>query len=247
MPPIAGNEAELREMLTNLIFNAVDSMPQGGTVTFRTYVEELQYVVMAVSDTGIGMTEEVRQRCLEPFFTTKGERGTGLGLSMVYGIVQRHEGTIEIESEEGQGTTFRIRLPIYTQGHEQVQDVAETSGHPLHVLVVDDEPLVREIITEFLKREGHTFETAANGREGLEKFQTSLFNLVITDRAMPEMSGDQFAAAIKAITPHKLIIMLTGFGQLMNATGELPEGVDVVLTKPIASPALRRAIAKVHH
>ncbi len=108
--PVAGSEADLREALTNLIFNAVDAMPQGGTITVRTRSANSR-VIMEVADTGMGMTEDVRQRCLEPFFTTKGDRGTGLGLSMVYGILQRHLGSVEIDTALGKGTTFRLSLP----------------------------------------------------------------------------------------------------------------------------------------
>ena len=125
VPPIAGNAAELREALTNLIFNAVDAMPRGGTITIRTYRDD-GYVVLEIGDTGTGMTEEVRRRCLEPFFTTKGEHGTGLGLSMVYGILQRHQGTIDIETEVGKGTTFIIRLPVQT-AQPQSEPKAHTS------------------------------------------------------------------------------------------------------------------------
>jgi signal transduction histidine kinase len=146
LPIVSGSETELREALTNLIHNAVDAMPEGGVITIRTYVEDVaqserdakntdpgrvtasrsRRVVLAVSDTGTGMTEEVRRRCLEPFFTTKGEHGTGLGLGMVHGIVRRHEGTIEIESEWGKGTTFIIGLPVYV--HSETQESENAPG-----------------------------------------------------------------------------------------------------------------------
>ena len=110
-PFVAGEESALREVLTNLIFNAVDAMPEGGRIALETAVEGSDAVIR-VRDTGTGMSESVRQRCLEPFFSTKGELGTGLGLSMVYGIVERHRGKLEIESAPGQGTTFLIRIPL---------------------------------------------------------------------------------------------------------------------------------------
>jgi signal transduction histidine kinase len=110
IPVILGDAARLRDAITNLIFNAVDAMPKGGTITLRTRAEE-KYVLLEVSDTGIGMTEDVRRSCFEPFFTTKGQHGTGLGLAMVHGIAQHHLGKIDIMSEPGKGTTFALRLP----------------------------------------------------------------------------------------------------------------------------------------
>ncbi len=192
------------------------------------------------------MIEEVRQRCLEPFFTTKGERGTGMGLPMVYGIVQRHEGTMEIESALGQGTTITIRLPMQHEHRvERGKSKTERQLHPLNVLVIEDEPLVCDIITEYLIRDGHTFEVASNGLEGLERFEINKFDLIITDRAMPAMSGDHVATAIKQMEPHVPIIMLTGFGDLMNSTGERPIGVDLIVSKPVTIAKLRQAISQV--
>jgi signal transduction histidine kinase len=112
VPPVDGHASELRDVLMNLIFNAVDAMPEGGTLSIATQLEHPQNTVLVtVEDTGVGMPPDVRRRCLEPFFTTKGDRGTGLGLAMTYGIIQRHRGAIDIETQPGEGTTFRIRLP----------------------------------------------------------------------------------------------------------------------------------------
>ena len=243
VPRAAGNEPELREVLTNLIFNAADAMPQGGTLTVRTR-PEADRIVLEVSDTGTGMTEEVRQRCLEPFFSTKGERGTGLGLAMVYGTLQRHQGTIDIQSEPGKGTSFLICLPVQTEEKaEGKRREAEALAHPLHILVVEDEPPVRQVVVEYLTGDGHTVEAAANGREGLEKFHAAAwFDVVVTDRGMPDMSGDQLAAAIKRVAPNKPVILLTGFGDLMEASGEKPSGVDFIASKPVTMSALRQAL-----
>ncbi|MFQ5875240.1 MAG: response regulator, partial [Dehalococcoidia bacterium] len=203
------------------------------------------HVVLEVSDTGTGMTDEVRQRCLEPFFSTKGERGTGLGLAMVYGIIQRHQGTLAIASEPGQGTTFLIRLPVHTEQAERKPQEAEGLSRRLKILVVDDEPPVREVATTYLTGDGHTVEIATNGCEGLEKFLAGWFDVVITDQGMPEMAGDQLATAIKKVAPDKPVVLLTGFGDLMVASGEPPLGVDIILSKPVTLPALRQALAKV--
>jgi len=244
IPLVAGNAGELREVLTNLIFNAIDAMPRGGTIVVRTHSDDRQ-VTLEVSDTGTGMTDEVRQRCLEPFFTTKGDRGTGLGLSMVYGIVQRHHGTVDINSEVGKGSTFIICIP-----HQPAKPQSVLPSQPmkapqhLHVLVVDDEPMVRTIIREYLARDGHAVEVADDGRDGLEKFRKGQFDLVVVDRAMPNMSGDQVATAIRSINPTVPVIMLTGFGAMMKDADEKPTAVDLIVGKPVTINDLRAAITE---
>ncbi len=244
IPTIAGNEADLREMLFNVVFNAIDAIPDQGTITFRTSTRE-DCALLEVEDTGIGMTEEVRIRCLEPFFSTKDEHGTGLGLGIVYGIVRRHDGTIEIDSVPGKGTTVSIALPLYREeaapAHPEPDGAIE---RPLHILVVEDEPLVREVIEVYLREDHHLVRTAVNGRDGLEKYRTGIFDLVITDRSMPEVNGDVLAAEIKKLSPHQPVILLTGFGDLMSGAGEKPEGVDLVVSKPFTLISLREAIAK---
>lgn len=257
VPAVAGNDAELREVLTNLIFNAVDAMPQGGRLTIRTRPErEAGFpsapsfprppgVLLQVIDTGKGMTEEVRRRCMEPFFTTKGERGTGLGLAMVFGMVQRHEGEIDIQSELGKGTTVTLRLPILAEKRvEKAPEEAETPHRPLRVLLVDDDPTVLTVVTRYLTADGHTVETASDGQEGLAKFRSGGFDLVVTDRAMPGAGGDQMALAIKKIAPRIPVIMLTGFGDMMEVSGAKPRGVDLVVSKPVSLETFRKSLAK---
>jgi PAS domain S-box-containing protein len=247
VPDIVGNEPELREALANLIFNAVDAMPRGGTMTLRTRWERNQ-VLIEVADTGTGMTEEVRRRCLEPFFSTKGQRGTGLGLATAYGTISRHRGRIDIQTELGKGTVFLIRLPA--QPARPGADAATAGGSPapsrsLRILTVDDETVLREVIAEYLASDGHNVETAGSGREALEKFENAEFDLMLIDRAMPGMSGDQLAAAVRAKNSTVPIIMLTGFGSMMIAGEEKPPGVDMVVGKPVTMAQLRQAIAKV--
>jgi signal transduction histidine kinase len=247
IPTISGNEAELREMLFNIVFNAIDAIPERGTVTFRTSLRD-DMAVLQVVDTGTGMTEEVRLRCLEPFFSTKDEHGTGLGLGIVYGIVRRHDGTIEIESAPGKGTTVTIRLPLYKEERTvPPPQPTKMMERPLHILVVEDEPLVREVIEVYLREDNHVIVTASNGREGLEKYEGGSFDLVLTDRAMPEVNGDVLAREIKKINPQQPIILLTGFGDLMSGAGEKPEGVDMVVSKPFTLNSLREAIMKAIH
>ena len=251
IPTVTGAVAELREVLTNLIFNAVDAMPGGGNISIRTRCDGNQ-VVLEVSDTGKGMTEEVRRRCFEPFFTTKGAHGTGLGLSMVHGILQRHRATIEIKSEVDKGTTFTIRFApqsaqLPTESAVQSTTAMAATLQNLHVLVVDDEAMVRNVVGEYLKIDGHVVETADGGRAGLEKFHKDQFDLVLVDRAMPDMNGDQVASAIKSTDPDMPVVMLTGFGSMMEATGERPADVDLVVGKPVTIVDLRAALAKAVH
>lgn len=244
VPLVGGNEAELREVLINLIFNAVDALPEGGTITLRTHAEDGQ-VLVQVEDTGTGMPPEVRARALAPFFTTKGAQGTGLGLATSYGIIRRHGGTLAIESQVGKGTTIDIRLPQYSEQPVVPASPDTAPAAVLHVLVVDDEPLVREVLVSYLALDGHTAQTAANGREGLEAFQSGRFDVVLTDMAMPEISGEQLAAAVKAVAPGTPVILSTGFGDILAVQDARPEGVDVILTKPITITQLRRALAEV--
>ncbi|MFW6138011.1 MAG: PAS domain S-box protein [Spirochaetota bacterium] len=245
--PVGGNEHELQEMLTNLIFNAVDAMPEGGTLRFRTRQEQ-QEVLLEVSDTGVGMPEDVRRKCFDPFFTTKGESGTGLGLSTVQGIVTRHKGRITVDSEEGQGTCFRIYLPVSSFKKKDrlfIEGKPEDTARSLKILVVEDSPDQRHLLGELLQMDHHYPEMATDGREGLNKFNAGWYDVVITDRAMPGMSGDEFAGMVKSIVPRKLVIMLTGFGEMMDAAGEKPGSVDLVISKPVTIQKLRNAIDKV--
>jgi PAS domain S-box-containing protein len=244
IPPIRGSESDLRESLINLLFNAVDAMPQGGTVTVATSTEDGS-VVIQVRDTGRGMTEEVRQRCFEPFFTTKGERGTGLGLAIVYGIVQRHGGSIDVQSEPGKGTVIVVRLPMPQAAGEELVASSPSSSRPLRVLLAEDEPQVRDIEAEYLRGDGHFVETAANGREAMERFEQWGYDVVVVDRAMPEMNGDQLTAAIKQKSPKTPVVMVTGFADMPIEGTEATPQPDLILRKPITQLALRQAIARV--
>ena len=245
VPTVPGNEDELRELLVNLIFNAIDAIPKRGTITIRTAVQG-RWLVLTVSDDGVGMSDEIQARCLEPFFTSKEDQGSGLGLGSVYGIARRHGAEIDIQSEVGRGTSVTVSLPldkvvVAPEAPKQMQSAAR----PLRILVVEDEPLVREVIGVYLAEDSHQITTAENGREGLEKFRAGEFDLVMTDRSMPEMNGDALAAEIKKINPAQPVLLLTGFGDLMTGAGEQPLGVDLVVSKPFTLSTLRTAIAKI--
>ncbi|MHA3770930.1 response regulator [Verrucomicrobiota bacterium sgz303538] len=244
VPRVSGNAAELREVLTNLIFNSVDAMPGGGRIVVGAQ-EEDGGVRITVRDSGVGMSDDERERCLEPFFTTKGERGTGLGLAVVYGIIQRHKGHIEIESQKGVGTAFSFWLPQAPWEQPVEPPMAGRLDRTLRVLIVDDQEVIGELISEYLFDDGHSAAVALNGTQALEAFAGDSFDLVITDQSMPGMNGVQLANALKALSPQLPVILLTGFGEEMQAQGHHPEGVDIVIGKPVSSCELRRVIFQV--
>ncbi len=245
VPHVHASAPELRESLTNLIFNAVDAMPAGGTITVGT-LSDGGNVRIEVRDTGTGMTEEEKARCLEPFFTTKGELGTGLGLAVVYGIIQRHGGTIEIASEKGRGTTFSLVLPATDQVVTETGEVEESAANrTLNVLVVDDQDIICELIAEYLRADGHQAVTMSDSTEALVRFEQGAFDLIITDQSMPGISGEQLAKKVKERSAGTHIIMLTGFGDDFMGNGKTPEGIDRILSKPVSSEELRRAIFEV--
>jgi signal transduction histidine kinase/ActR/RegA family two-component response regulator/HAMP domain-containing protein len=255
VPAILGVESEIREALVNLVFNAVDAMPEGGKLTLRTKVSTLPHQVQVeVSDTGVGMSEDTRRRCFEPFFTTKGERGTGLGLAMVHGIVRRNNADIEIESTLGNGTTMRLVFPVPAVAAMEPISSAMPFKVPsrLHLLVVDDDPLLIKSLRDALETDGHLVVTATGGREGIEMFRQARerqepFAAVITDLGMPYVNGRQVASEIKNMEPSVPIILLTGWGQRLVAEGDIPAHIDRVLNKPPKLRELREALAQCLH
>jgi nitrogen-specific signal transduction histidine kinase/ActR/RegA family two-component response regulator len=249
-PMLVCNASELREALTNVVFNAVDALPQGGIITLisrslsRPALQEggsaQQELQIEVRDNGIGMDEKVRQHCLEPFFSTKHKTGgTGLGLAMVYGMVKRHDGAIEIESTPNRGTCVRLIFPIQERPTPPArpQALPPEPCRSLRILCIDDEPDLRQLMHDVLEVYNHKVSVASGGREGLEMFRSHLrgrepYEMVITDLGMPEMDGHHVARAIKAVSPHTPVIMLTGWGTMMQAEGETAPEVDAVLSKP---------------
>jgi CheY-like chemotaxis protein len=249
LPLIMGAESEIREALTNLVFNAVDALPIGGAVTLRTRVADSGDIVVEVSDTGIGMDENTQRRCLDPFFTTKGERGTGLGLAMVYGMVQRHSADIGIDSAAGKGTTVRLGFAPSTQAAPYQTTAAVVAPTGLRILLVDDDPLLLKSLRDILEGDGHSTVTANGGRDGIELFRAAhndkqSFSIVVTDLGMPYVDGRKVADAIKTMSPSTPVVMLTGWGQRLQAEGDAPLHVDLVLAKPPKVRELREALAR---
>ncbi len=241
---VALGPSDVREILTNLIFNAADAMPTGGTITVRTRTEG-NFGVLEVEDTGSGMTEEVRIRCLESFFTTKGDKGTGLGLGMVRAIVQERGGNIAIRSTSGEGTTFTICLPLLKNPTGVKDDMETGLDRSLHVLVVDDEEKVREITVRMLQQDGHTTQEAVDGKDGSAKFLAGCFDLIVTDLAMPHVDGRRFAQFVHNRAPDVPVIMFTGFGDAMKADADKPDGVTLLLNKPCGPAEFRKALKEI--
>jgi CheY-like chemotaxis protein len=251
LPQLLCETSDLREALINLIFNAVDALPQGGTITLSTRSvsrpapekdppSETQ-IQIEVRDNGIGMDEKTRQHCLEPFFSTKAKRGgTGLGLAMVYGMMRRHDGTIDIESAPGQGTCIRLSFPMR---EETRKATVATSLFPagqnrsLRILCIDDESQMQELLKHCLTTLDHRVTTASGGKQGVEMFREAIlkkkpYEMVITDLGMPDIDGHQVARTIKAESPGTPIVMMTGWGTMMKEDGEAAPEVDAVVGKP---------------
>jgi len=264
LPNILGIESEVREALINLVFNAVDAMPAGGVLTLRTGCTEAaaqggeagaeggaRQALVEVADTGVGMDEDTRRRCLEPFFTTKGERGTGLGLAMVFGVAQRHGAEIDVDSVAGHGTAVRLRfpVPVIAPAAAAVAAPPEVPSASLRILIVDDDPLTLRALGDTLEFDGHSVVAANGGQAGIDALQAArgaaaAFDVVITDLGMPYVDGREVARAAKAGDATVPVILLTGWGQRLLADGEELANVDRILSKPPKPREVRAALAQ---
>jgi signal transduction histidine kinase/CheY-like chemotaxis protein len=242
-PLAAGDASELREALTNLVLNALDAMPQGGHLTVTVGVEPDQ-VVCVVRDTGVGMTDEVRQRVFDPFFTTKVEKGTGLGLSLVYGIVTRHGGAIEVWSRPGEGSAFTIRLPTAVELPPDRPSTPPPAAAPARILVVDDEPRVRDTLVEMLEKEGHSVVACPDGPSALARLATEPFDLVFSDLGMPVVSGWDVARRVKADHPATSVVLVTGWGDQIDPLEVGKRGVDFLVSKPFQRADVSAVVAR---
>ena len=240
--PVDGQPLELREALTNLIQNAVDALPRGGEIRIATREREGR-VEASVADTGVGMSESVRRRIFEPFFSTKGPGGAGLGLAMVYGIVSRHGGEIMVETAEGAGSTFTMRLPVGRSPSAPIASPSQPDPESICVLIIDDEPFVRDTLGEILRQQHHHVVVAEDGASGLARFRESTFDLVMTDLGMPGMSGWQVAQAVKAARPQVPVVLVTGWGLDVPADQLEKRGVDRVMIKPFRFEDVQEVVA----
>ena len=232
LPLTAGSASEIREVLTNLINNAIDAMPQGGEIRIMTFKDN-GHISIKIGDNGIGISKKMQDRIFDPFFTTKGVQSTGLGLSVSYGIINRHRGTIRVESVEGRGTTFTIQLPLSekTAIKEKVKPMTREQKKA-SILVVEDEEDVQELLKDILSDFGHEVETVSRGSQGVEVFKRKTFDLVFTDLGMPGMSGWQVAEEVKKINKEIPVALITGWEIQLKDSELKKSGVDLVLAKP---------------
>ena len=239
LPPIMGAPSDLRDVFVNLILNAVQAMPRGGAITIRTAHIAGQGAVVKIRDTGTGMTDRVRARIFEPLFTTKGKRGTGMGLSVCYSTVQEHDGDIDVETELGFGTTFTLSFPPASSGEVMTAELEQKpSVDARRILVVDDEPMVRSVLARLLALRGHSVVQAASGAEALTVLDRNVVDLVFTDQGMPEMNGRLLARKIRGRFSELPIVLLTGDTE----AGKADSDVTRVMTKPFKLDALETII-----
>jgi CheY-like chemotaxis protein len=254
LPGILGSESEIRDAVVNLIFNAVDAMPEGGAITLQTRALD-HGASIEVRDTGTGMDEQTRRRCLEPFFSTKGEHGSGLGLAMVYGMLTRHGGEIEIISEPGRGTTMRLLFSSNGAPAERPQTTAapqpaftgKKTG--IRILLADDDPMLLESLRGALEADGHHVMTADDGQSALDAFEAAdksgaPFAVVITDFVMPIVDGRKVSTVVNQMRPGTTVIMLTAYGQRVRAHDDTLPYVDHILAKPANLNELRATLAR---
>jgi PAS domain S-box-containing protein len=253
VPPIMGNAAELREVLVNLVHNALDALPHGGTVWLRTAPSGSE-VLVTVADNGVGMPPRVRHRIFDPFYTTKGQKGSGLGLSIAYTIVSRHKGQIAVDSDEGQGTTFTVRLPMAAEpeGRAPLATVAPATTVPKgartarrgRILAVDDERDLAVMLARMLQGEGHEVQVCTRGSEALTLLDREAFDLLLTDVSMPDMDGWEVARRAKEQHPELPVGVVSGWGPQFEGMDLAAKGIDFLLSKPFTVSAARELVAR---
>ncbi len=234
---VLGDPSDLKGAFTNLIFNAVDAMPEGGVLTIRAE-RKAEKILIKFEDTGIGMTEDTIERIFDPFFSTKGVKGTGLGMSEVYGVIKRHRGSIETSSVVGKGSKITISLPSVKKGVSAEETDEILDKHESKILIIDDEEYILDMLEELLEDQGHKITTSSSTANGLELFKKSNFDIVITDLGMPDMSGWEVAERIKKMNPSISVILLTGWALNLEAEKIKENGVDFTLQKPFSEEDL---------
>lgn len=246
IPPIIGNPSELREVLTNIIFNSIDAMPRGGEISIKTQQSNEEVKIM-VTDTGIGIATDIKRKIFDPFFTTKGVVSDGLGLSIAYSIITRQGGNIDIESEEGKGTTVTISLPIPTEFEEvEEKTIMKREVASSTILVIDDEEMVRNILGNLLTQSGHSVFKASSGKEGIEIFKQGGIDLVFTDIGMPGMSGWEVSRFIKDNDSTTPVALITGWGVQIDDDKMKESGADLILNKPFRLEEVLALVAEAY-
>jgi PAS domain S-box-containing protein len=243
LPPTSGSASELREVFTNLINNAIDAMPQGGRIKIKTFKEN-NHISIKVEDTGVGISESVRNRIFDPFFTTKGVQSTGLGMSVSYGIIHRHRGTILVDSTEGKGTTVTITIPISDniRVEEEKTKPRLEEKRKSTILVIEDEEDVRNLLSDILIENGHQVETASDGNQGIDMFKKKDFDLVFTDLGMPGTSGWEVAETVKSINGRIPVAIITGWNVELKESEMRERGVNLIAYKPFKIDQILRLV-----
>ena len=241
-PIVLGDDTDLREAIINMIFNSVDAMPQGGKIDIATYAKN-ESVYLELSDNGTGMTEETKDRIFDPFFTTKGITHGGLGMSMLYGTIKRHNGSVDIKTMPGQGTTFTIVLP---KGKEKTERASEKSSHSIkteeaNILIIDDEPQIGAVLSEILSHQGHQTSVFDNGKDGIDALKNGSYEILITDLGMPDLSGWEVINIARQIEPGVISGVITGWD--ISEAEAKQKGVDFLITKPFESSQIIQAVA----
>ena len=249
VPTISGISSELTDVMVNIVANAIDAMPDGGTIQISSgsyQAENSEYAEIKIKDTGIGMSNEVKQKVFDPFFSTKGPKGTGLGMSVAYGIVARHHGNIALESELGQGTTCVLYFPAATQA-ERANRARSTpmEKQKIRILVIDDEDVIRDFLAEMFVTVGHEADVASTGPEGIAMFEAGQYDVIFSDLGLPDMSGWDVAKAIRAKNAQVPIVLLSGWGIQLDDVRIKECGVDLVLSKPCQMDELISAVDEV--
>jgi len=249
VPPVEGNASELRQVVMNLVFNAVEAMPEGGRLTLRLCTRSKD-VVVEVTDTGMGMTDEQRKRCFDPFFTTK-EEGSGLGLSVCHGTIQKHGGRMEIDSQQGKGTIVRMILPSSALVPEDAVTKAEDSDSisvpsDLRILYIDDDERVRDSLAMMIRSCGWDVDLAEDGPTGVAMLQSAAYDVVITDLGMPGMDGKEVTRIVKQIRPNTQVIVISGWDEAQvreDFCGDIKP--DFIIPKPASLDYLEDALGRI--
>jgi signal transduction histidine kinase/CheY-like chemotaxis protein len=244
VPAIPGNPSELREVLINIINNALHVMPEGGTVLFCTWSND-NNVYVSISDSGTGMSEEVKEKIFDPFFTTKRAEGSGLGMSVSYGIVKSHGGNIEVESEDGKGCTFTLKFPIDRETRQSM--VLPESTHKiklekLRILVIDDEEEICSILERFFSRNGHKVKSFMNCAEAIKILKSEEFDLVLCDLVMPDLTGHDVIEVMDKLERRPKIGLITGWDEKIETKDTEELKVDFIIKKPFEFSTLTRFV-----
>ncbi|MFQ6609310.1 MAG: ATP-binding protein [Fidelibacterota bacterium] len=238
---IKGNSNDLQNAVTNIIFNAVDAMPDGGVLFIKVFLVE-NTVTLSFIDTGIGMTEETKERIFDPFYSTKGVKGNGLGMSEVYGIVKRNQGNISVSSEQGKGSTILLEFPRTLNISQQSKSTETLQSGEYQILVIDDEQYVLDVIEDLLTDLGHKVQGFTSAIKAIETLDTTTFDLVITDLGMQEMTGKEVAEKVKSKSPHLPVILLSGWQVDIHKDPDLKNIVDYSITKPFKIEIIQQTI-----